>query len=267
AEAMEALQKAIWYSEHGEDSGGSESMVPPEIKEVTGRTTVLGNPEIFRQAMYFLKPVLDAYSGRKEFASDLKEAQAYAKPDRIRPSEKKNAALMAITWAWFLEFMKTPNYGLTAAQGALWEEADYPGQALRHYDGFLKTHSERKEARYEDLAQWVLSAKRRIGHATPSARGVSPAEMEVNSDLLKMQDKYSEAEELVSEAIRQEPWNVRLYFKRIDIHFELAQEAGKEARDAQDEADRYTAKIKEIDHPPASSKADTQVEAENTKAA
>ena len=267
AEALDALKKAIWYSEHGEDSGGSESMVPPELKEVTGRTTVYGNSEIFRQAMYFLKPVLDAYSGRKEFASDLKEAQDYAKPPRIRPSEKKNAALMAITWAWFLEFAKTPNYGLTVAQGALWEEADYPVHALRHYDDFLKTHSERKEARYEDLAQWVLSAKSRIGHPTSLARGVSPAAMEVESDLLKAKGEYSKAEELVSGAIRQEPENVRLYFKRMDVHYGWAQQAMKEARDAQHEADGYTAKIKEIDHPPASSKADTQVEAENTKAA
>jgi energy-coupling factor transporter ATP-binding protein EcfA2 len=259
ADASNSLKQAIYYSLHGENNGGSEALVPPEIQEATGRTALIANGEIFHQALYFLKPLLGAYAGRKDFVSDLEAAKEHAKQDRIRPNEKEDAGLIALTWAWFLERMNTPKYGLLAGQGALWTEAGYPDYAARHYDAFLRKHAEQKDSRYDDLAAWVRGERKKLGSGESVGRKPDSTELEVKSDLLTAEKKYSDAEKLISEAIVLEPSNVRLYFKRMSIRFREANRVDSDYRKASAKADEDKGRITVLEKPASTSQAKTPV--------
>jgi tetratricopeptide (TPR) repeat protein len=216
-EANKALDSAIYYSTHGTNNG-----------------------------LYFVKVVLDAYSGQRDFASDLKLAEEHLEHDRLRPSEKEDAALVAITWAWFLERTNTPNHGLSAGQAVLWEEADYSEYAARHFSGFLKTHQERKDARYDDLAAWVRGHGNWKPSETP-ARKPDAVELEVNAETLKAAEDYPQAEKLVSQAIEMEPKNVRLYILRMGISFWAASTPYWSYKDALDNVEKFDRDIKKIE--------------------
>lgn len=267
ADTGKALDRAIYYSLHGKDSGGVESAVPLEIKHATGRTAIIYNGEIFHQALYFLRPLLDASWGNKEFASDLLAAEERAREDGIRQGEKEDAALVVLTWARFVERTKSPNYGLAAGQGILWEKAGYPDHAAKHFDEFLKKHAERKEPRYDNLAEWVRNETKQLGSVGSSAREADPADMEVESDLLQTQKKYSQAEKKVTEAIGIERNNVRLYFKRMDIRFDEANEARTVYDDADTKANADDKNINALEKPAPSSQTETAAnELEENKA-
>jgi hypothetical protein len=60
ADAKNALESAIRYASHGENSGGEEDLLPDEIHAATGRAVLYANAAVFRQALYYLRPVLDA---------------------------------------------------------------------------------------------------------------------------------------------------------------------------------------------------------------
>ncbi len=237
-DADKSLERATFYSLHGQNFGGAEAMVPTEITDATGRSTLFANGEIFRQALHFLKPLLDACWGRVSFSSDLQAAKEHAQQDGIWPSEKEDASLVALTWAWFLEQPNRPDYGLSAGQGMLWEEAGYPGYASRHFNEFLKAHAERKEARYDNLAAWVRNQRRIEPGQEFSFAKEDAAYLEVQSELRKTQGKYAEAEGLVNKAITLEPNNVRLYFDRMGILYDRASEAGKQADDKAKQEER-----------------------------
>jgi Flp pilus assembly protein TadD/energy-coupling factor transporter ATP-binding protein EcfA2 len=253
AGARNSLKQAIYFSSHGENNGGKEDIVPPEIQEATGRLSLSANGEVFHLALYFLKPLLDAYSGRKDFVSDLKAAEEHAKKDRIRPNEKEDAGLIALTWAWFLERINTPSYGLLAGQGALWTEANYPAYAARHFDAFLKKHAEKKDPRYDDLAEWVRSERKKLKPSKPVGGKPDPTDMEVKSDLLSAEKRYSEAEKTISQAIKVEQDNVRLYFKRMNIRWLDANQAGSKYKTAEDKEGDYNKKITDLEKSSSSS--------------
>lgn len=237
ADASRSLDQAIFYSSHGQNYGGAEEIVPAEITEATGRSALYANGEIFRQALYFFKPLLDACWGQDSFSSDLQAADEHARRDGIRLSEKEDAGLTALTWAWLVERKNKSDYGLSAGQGKLWEEAGYPGYASRHFDVFLKTHAERKEAKYENLAAWVRNQKTEEGREFSFAKE-DPAYLEAEAELRRTQGKYAEAEELVNKAITLEPNNVRLYFDRVNILYGKASETGKAGGDKGKEEER-----------------------------
>jgi tetratricopeptide (TPR) repeat protein len=151
--------------------------------------------------------------------------------------EKEDAGLVALTWAWFLERTNRSEYGLSAGQGMLWEEAGYPGYASRRFDEFLKTHAVRKEARYDNLAAWVRNQRIESGQEFSFAKE-DPAYLEAQAELRRTQGKYAEAEELMNKAIALEPNNVRLYFDHMNILYDRASEAGKQADDKAKQEER-----------------------------
>ena len=245
-EANKALDSAIYYATHGANNGGSEDVLPQEVNEATGRAVLYANPDVFRQALYFLKVVLDAYSGQRNFTADLKLAEEHLQHDGLRPSEMEDAALVAITWAWFLERMNTPNYGLSAGQAVLWEEADYSEYAARYFSGFLKANEERKDARYNDLAAWVRGHGNWKASETV-ARKPDAIELEVNAETLKAAEDYPQAEKLASQAIEMEPKNVRLYVLRMRISFSAASTPYWSYKGALDNLEKLDGDIKKLD--------------------
>jgi tetratricopeptide (TPR) repeat protein len=224
ADASQSLGKAIFYSLHGQNYGGSEGMVPPEVTIATGRSTLTYNGEVFRQALYFMTPVLDAYFGQGDISSDLQAAKAHVKQDGIRPSETADAGLVALTWEWFLKGLNRPDYSLLAVQGALWEESDYPKHASELFAAFLKAHDVNKEARYDRLADWVRKQMSTLGNVEFSFSKEDPAELQVESELRTAQGKYPEAKRLVTAAIGQEKNRIDLYYERLDILDQMARE-------------------------------------------
>jgi tetratricopeptide (TPR) repeat protein len=217
SDAQQALDQAIFYSQHGQNSGGAEEVVPPEITQATLRRSLVANGEIFRQALYFMKAVLDAWSGGDSFLTDLQAAQEQARG--IREDEKQEASLIALTWAWFVERGNKPEYGLEAGKGMLWEEAGNSAFAARHFEAFKKAYAERKEARYHQLAGWVQEQKTEPSQVEFSFAKDDPVFLEAQSELLGAQGKYSEAEQVLNQAIDREPVNARLYFDRMTVYY------------------------------------------------
>lgn len=231
AKASESLDQAILYSWHGQNNGGNEEMVPAEIREATGRNTLYANGETFRQALYFMKPMLDACWGRESFAADLDAAEKHVIQDGISQGEKEDAALIALTWAWFVERANDPNsghpnYGLSAGTGMLWEEAGYPGRAQRHFGAFQAAYAKQHDAQYERLAAWIGSRRMEPEQAEFSFAKEDRTYLEAQSALLAAQENYVEAERLATQAILLDQNNVRLYFNRMNINFQMA-EKGK----------------------------------------
>jgi len=56
AEASKSVDSAIFYATHGNNSGGVEDILPQEIS----LGAVLKTNVVFRQALYYFKPVMDA---------------------------------------------------------------------------------------------------------------------------------------------------------------------------------------------------------------
>jgi hypothetical protein len=218
SDAQKALDQAIFYSQYGQYSGGAEEVVPPEITEASLRRSLVANGEIFRQALYFLKPVLDAWSGRDSFLADLRAAQGQAQS--IREDERQEASLIALTWAWFVERGNKPYYGLEAGKGMLWEEAGKSAYAARHFEAFKIAHAERKEARYNQLAEWVQQQQTEPSQVELSLAKDDPVYLEAQSELLSAQGKYPEAERALDQAIAREPGNARLYFDRMTVYYQ-----------------------------------------------
>jgi hypothetical protein len=246
ADAKNALELAIRYASHGENTGGEEDLLPDEIHAATGRAVLYANAAVFRQALYYLRPVLDAYAGQANFEADLRTAQGQVEKDGVRPAEKEDAALVAITWAWLLERTKTPNYGLAVGQAVLWEEADYPADAARYFSTFLRLDEERKEARYAPLVSWVR------GHGTwkevePVARKPQAAELEVQAEASKAAQQYQKAENEASQAISLEPRNVRLYLLRMGILFDAADKPYWGYRNALDQIEKDDKDIQKLE--------------------
>lgn len=218
SDALGALDQAIFYSQHGQNSGGTEEVVPPEITEATLRRSLVANGEIFRQALYFLKPLLDAWSGRDSFLADLHAAQGQAR--NIREDEKQEAGLIALTWAWFVERGNKPDYGLEAGKGMLWEEVGNSAYTARHFEAFKKAHAERREARYHQLAEWVQQQQTEPSQVEFSFTKDDPVYLEAQSELLSAQGKYHKAERVLDQAIAREPGNARLYFDRMTVYYQ-----------------------------------------------
>lgn len=242
-DANKSLDLAIYYSSHGQNSGGAEEVVPPEITEATLRRTLNYNAEVFRQALYLLKPLLDARSGEGSFESDLRTAKEHAKKDGIRQDEEQEASLTALTWAWFLERGNRPDYGLAAGQGMLWQEAGNSAYAAHHFDAFRKVHSEQKEARYEQLANWVQKQKTEPTQVEFSLPKNDPSYLEAQSELLRTQGKYLEAERLLDQAIAREPDNARLYLDRMNIYFKMAEDIRNGTGDSRESPERLYKKV------------------------
>jgi hypothetical protein len=231
AKASESLDQAILYSWHGQNNGGAEEMVPAEIREATGRDALYANGEIFRQALYFMKPLLDACWGRESFAADLEAAEKHGIQDGISQSEKEDAALIALTWGWFLDRAYESNsgrtsYGLSAGKGMLWEEAGYAGRARRHFEAFQAAYAKNPDAKYVGLAAWIRNRRMEPEQAEFSFAKEDRTYLEAQSALLAAQENYVEAERLATQAIELDQNNVRLYFNRMNIYFQMA-EKGK----------------------------------------
>jgi tetratricopeptide (TPR) repeat protein len=163
-----SLKKAIENAESNDFDGGSEAVIPPDITEVTGRTTLQADKATFLAALYYMQANLEAYVGNKEaFEAALDLADKKARP--LPKVSQKDAYLVAMTWAWLQLGAGCPaadahcrDYGALASQAALWERAGYKRQAACYYEEFQDKHAHERDARYSSFAQLVGRKRRKL---------------------------------------------------------------------------------------------------------
>jgi hypothetical protein len=235
ADAKKSIRKSIDSFAHSSGSVG-EYQISPDIEGATGRKVLSYSEESARVALYYEMAGLTACEGgafRGEFNNANKEAGKLL--DR---HQRLAAYLVALNWAWMRE--RKEDYGGFAAQGALWERAQYPDRAQICYRRFQKRYNENADARYKKLSLWVN--QRVSGHGSvgpPKKRldagalalgaqeklyivlaGADPDGSQIPLDSGK-ERLLDLAKTDVSKAIKLEPRNVDFLWQRIDILFEM----------------------------------------------
>jgi tetratricopeptide (TPR) repeat protein len=170
-----------------------DSVVSPDIERATHHSAIFTENSEFRIALGYQVAMFHAFKGDGEFASALDVADR-ANPD---PSGAMNAYLAALNWAWQCSIWQERDadggpidYGLHAAEGALWERAAaiqprYFDWARRAYEKFRDANRKRPEPRYEALSRFVAErlAQPRIGNAEPdiaAAPGIEELVLQAN---------------------------------------------------------------------------------------
>jgi hypothetical protein len=236
-----SLRKAIEHSQSGSFGGGSESAVPSEITEATGRTTLSDDRPTFEAALYYMRANLEAYAAdAAAFQSALSLADEKARP---LPVLKRNeAVLTALTWAWLHMDVRCPDsgshckdYGALVSQAALWErvgEGNYKPWAACDYQRFQRRHARWRLPKYDPFASLVDTNTRLLGgvvsasscFATPKLDALA-LETEAREDVAKK--KYQEAIKRFDDAysLADEPDKMRLLLSKADALYRYGADA------------------------------------------
>jgi tetratricopeptide (TPR) repeat protein len=144
-----------------------QTKVADEITRRTYRTALFVNTSSLRAALLYELANLRAYEGGEGFEHALGDADRVLKHERqmttlgmharkdLGASAAQDAYLFALNWAYLHLEGNQADYGAWASIGALWERADFAGQALTSYIRFRSEYRLHPDARYSKLAIWV----------------------------------------------------------------------------------------------------------------
>ncbi len=158
--ARRSLQRAFDSIDTRSISAG-EDLIPPEVTTALGRTTLQADKATFKAALYYMRANLEAYAGNLEkFEAALAGADKEAA--NLSPAARKDAYLIAMTWAWLHLGVRCPDYGsgcqdygALASQAALWERVQRRDWAACYYQRFRSLHTRLADPRYAGFATLV----------------------------------------------------------------------------------------------------------------
>jgi len=183
AHALQALDDALAHVK-GEVKAIMQEISPDIYLATHHRVLYAVGDDLPIAARYFRAVVLsvDSEDRLNDFLAALRAADAASgAAEKPRPDEDRLSAetplLIAINFAWLAgrgqavniprdrEAGLTPNYGLFAAQGALWErvgrlEPRYFYNAKKSYEAFQTAFADAPQERYRNLADWVSDRSR-----------------------------------------------------------------------------------------------------------
>jgi tetratricopeptide (TPR) repeat protein len=219
-----------------------DSEVWPAIKAVTGKTSLLSEEDDYRIAFLYEKANILALDGDKDFVAALQAAdQAVKQKNADDQKVPEEAYLTALNWSWLHK--RPEDYGGLVGEGALWERLQRPELAKCSYDDFLGKHRNEGMPRYDDLARWVERRLTKIGHSRASdctklfageetsrstrSRKVTAdvRALAVDAEVANARGKWIEADNLLSQAIEQEPKNINLLIQRAQVRYAAQQYA------------------------------------------
>jgi tetratricopeptide (TPR) repeat protein len=142
-----------------------------------------------------------------------------------------------------------------AAQGAMWERAGYPDQAVKSYEKFEKAQAQFRDARYTELARWEqgarVGAQRAVASLPHREAVVAPTDLALEkglqSQILQARGSLKEAESLVNEAMALDPRSARLYLQRAGIYYAMADEARRTEDQLAFKADKLKSGIQKLE--------------------
>ncbi len=184
-----------------------QSTISPDIKAATGQNALFVDEIEARNSLYYELANIKAYAGDPGYSDSLKAADAY--PTTVAET------LFALNFAWRHLENRPEDYGALAAEGSLWERADFKEWAKEYYTRFEQTHAAKRSARYNELATWVaqrLEALRAYKFPNPSPPKISLLVLEAQE--LSEQGDLGKAIELLDQGVAREPDNIELLIFR-----------------------------------------------------
>ena len=247
--AKASLTKAMENAPSMDLGTAGEALIPPEINQATGRTTLQADKSTFEAALYYMQANLEAYAGNTDaFQSALVNADKKAEP--LSTVSQKDVYLIAMTWAWLNirdrcsdTNARCTDYGALASEGALWERAGYKIWASCYYQKFEERYARWQDPKYASL-NTLVEEKRRALDLPPRATCPKPPErdaltLETEAKEAAARKKFAEANALFDQALNKaaEPDKMRLLLGQADALFQMAVAAedrhkGHEARRA-----------------------------------
>jgi hypothetical protein len=225
APAKISLQEAIKGMKYRQSEGGSESRIPPDVTRATGRLTLRAEGPVFTTALHYEQANIEAYTGDSSaYQAALKRADEEA--NSLPSAQRKEAVLVAMTWAWLHMGVQCPDggdtcrdYGALAAQAALWKRAEYEDWAKCYYAEFLSKQKRFADARYGLLTRVVQQTA-----GNPSVDSACEKLRPPESDVMAFETRAKEA--LASEDFKVAKDNLA---KAISRAGEMGGEKGREA--------------------------------------
>jgi tetratricopeptide (TPR) repeat protein len=232
--AKEAILSAINSFRYKYDGTSFyDSEVWPAIKALTGKTLLLSEEGDYRIAFLYERANILALDGDEGFVAALQEAdQAVQHQEADHRKVPKDVYLTALNWSWLHN--RPEDYGGRVSEGALWERFQRPDLARCSYVDFRGKYEKEAEPRYDSLARWVERRLTEIGHSgasdcsklfSPEDRRADARTLAVDAEVANARGKWIEADNLLSQAIKQEPNNVSLLIQRALVLYGAQQYA------------------------------------------
>lgn len=245
AKAMQNVSSMDVGSENG------EVLIPPEINQATGRTTLQADKATFEAALYYMQVNLEAYTGEGE-KGDFEKALARAdeRTEALSTVAQKDAYFIAMTWAWLNIRDRCSNpdvpcndYGALFSEAVLWERAGYKMWAGCYYQKFQERYDRWHDPKYASLGLLADKRRKALG-LPPTASCPKPPEpdaltLETEAKEAVARKKFQEAKVLYEKALGKaaEPDKVRLLMGKADALFQIAAGSYDEHRDREARVD------------------------------
>lgn len=224
-EAVQSLQAGLESFMHSGYGQYTETEVMPKIEAATGQKILLAESDEALTALKYERAILAAGSGQG-FQTALKDADA-------RPGTM-DGYLFALNWAWLHDRLNPNDYGVLAAQGALWERAGFPKEAEQAYADFQRKHEEKRDPRYEELARWVRQPKTALPSVTVAAGAARPNSRAIILDALQAMLRGStDVLALYNKAAEAEPENIDIQMQRAQFLYNSGDFDGARAQFSQ----------------------------------
>lgn len=219
-EAAEQLREGIGSFIHTGYGENEEFAVSPDIKRATGQSLLYADSQDSLAAFNYEGAILAAATGSDDFEAALSNA--------VKAPQSKDAPLFALNWAMMNEQARSEDYGVLAAQGALWEEAGFKNEAVRAYSKFQCAYQDgpdQDRKRYASLSAWVgrrMSASR-VGKVTCPVPELEPEKRDAHTLLLETYEaalgNKTNAGELFREAVETYPNDVDILLQRSQFRY------------------------------------------------
>jgi tetratricopeptide (TPR) repeat protein len=216
--ASNAIQQAIEWYRPGYFDGVFDSEVSGDIKQATHRNVIYADGSEFNAALYYELAGIEAFRGGRDFEAKLKEADRNA----ANSGSSIEGYLTALNWAWLQRRKEPKDYGAWAIEAHLWSKAGYKDWAQYYYEKFQCEHEQRKDPRYQNLANWVkgqMRAQRKRAtqdqcEANPPVKVVDARTRTFEANELASIGRYEDALDLLDPEIEKDPNNIELLLSR-----------------------------------------------------
>lgn len=210
-----SLKRALASIDSRSFEGAGEDLIPPDVTTALGRTSLQADKATFKTALYYMQANLEAYAGNtKAFESALGEADKQAA--KLSPAARKDALLIAMTWAWLHLGVRCPDSGAScrdysafASQAALWERIQRNDWAACYYQRFRTLNARWSDSHYNGIA---ALAGRRLAevNTAPAEYCLKPPEhnaltLETEAREASTRRDYRKAISLYEQAIAKAP--------------------------------------------------------------
>jgi tetratricopeptide (TPR) repeat protein len=133
---------------------GSQPLISPELQQATGHKSLGLMSWEYPAALRLGRAAVLAGLGDRGFPGALKEADAFQR--------SPEAVYNVLNWTWLQRRDSVRDYGVHAAEGALWERVGERGRASSSYRRFRDAYHAAPESRYASLDRWVARRQRRL---------------------------------------------------------------------------------------------------------